>query len=242
MTAVVLALVLSMTATVEAADVEPVRVLLVTGVDHPAHHWRKTASAVREVLEKQGRIEVRIVEDPAFLASDTLFDYDVLFLHFKNYEPLAREDRVRENLINFVTGGKGLVAMHFASGAFEKWPEYESLVGKVWDGVSSHDPKGLFTVKIADQEHPITKGLQNFATDDELYICLKGDRPVDLLATARSTITGKDHPMAFALHCGRGRVFHTALGHDAKAIQTSGTAELLHRGCLWVAARDPSPP
>ncbi|MCP4298948.1 MAG: hypothetical protein GY783_00035, partial [Gammaproteobacteria bacterium] len=72
MTAVVLALVLSMTANAEAADVEPVRVLLVTGVDHPAHHWRKTATAVREVLEKQGRIEVRIVEDPAFLASDTL--------------------------------------------------------------------------------------------------------------------------------------------------------------------------
>ena len=43
------------------------------------------------MLEQDTRLEVRIVEDPEFLASPVLADYDVIFLHFKNYKPLAHE-------------------------------------------------------------------------------------------------------------------------------------------------------
>ena len=40
----------------------PVRVLLVTGVDHPAHHWKETAPALKILLEQDGRCTVRIAE------------------------------------------------------------------------------------------------------------------------------------------------------------------------------------
>ena len=49
--------------------------------------------AVRKVLEEDPRLEVRIVEDPEFLASPVLADYNVICLHFKNYKPLVREAR-----------------------------------------------------------------------------------------------------------------------------------------------------
>jgi uncharacterized protein len=52
---------------------------------------------------------------------------------------------------------------------------------------------------------------------------------------ARSKMTGKDHPMAFVLEYGKGRVFHTPLGHDVRAIELPGVAELIRRGCLWTA-------
>jgi type 1 glutamine amidotransferase len=81
--------------------------------------------------------------------------------------------------------------------------------------------------------------MSDFQADDELYVCLTGTTPVEVLATAHSKITGKDHPMAFVLNYGKGRVFHTTLGHDVRAIETPGTAELLRRGCLWAAGREP---
>jgi len=223
----------------EVADAPPIRVLLVTGVDHGAHDWKTTAPALRDVLQQDKRFEVRIVEDLEFLASREVFDYDLLFLHFKNYKPLANAAQAKENLVKFVKQGKGLVAFHFACGAFEDWPEYEKLIGKVWDRKTGHDRRGPFTVKIVNDQHPITRGMSDFQADDELYICLIGQTPVEVLATARSKITGKDHPMAFVLNFGKGRVFHTPMGLDVKAIQLPGVANLIRRGCLWAAGRQP---
>ena len=213
--------------------VEPIRVLIVTGVDYSGHHWKKTAPIVRNVLEQDKRLEARIVEDIEFLSSEAIFDYDVMLLHFKNYKLPAREKHIRENLVNFVKQGRGLVLLHFACGAFEDWPEFKNLAGMVWDRKTGHDPRGPFTVKIVDHEHPVTHGMKDFQADDELYTCLVGDRPVTMLATARSKVTGKDHPMAFVFDYGKGRVFHTPLGHDVKAIEMPGVAELLRRACLW---------
>ncbi|MGA2617203.1 MAG: ThuA domain-containing protein [Thermoguttaceae bacterium] len=218
---------------------KPVRVLIVTGVDYVGHLWKETAPAVQKVLERNKRIEARIVEDPEFLAAPAVSDYDVIFLHFKNYQPFSREKEIRENLAKLVKQGKGLVAIHLACGAFEDWPEYANLAGKVLDKTSAHDPRGPFQVRIIDKDHPLTCGMQDFQADDELYRCLVDGRPVQLLATARSKITGKDYPMAFAFEYGKGRVFHTPLGHDVRAIEIPGTAELLRRGCLWAAGRKP---
>jgi type 1 glutamine amidotransferase len=102
----------------QKAAPDRVRVLIVTGVDYPGHLWQQTAPAIRKVLEQDKRFEVRIVEDPEFLASPAVADYDVIFLHFKNYQPLKRATQVRENLVNLVKQGKGLAVFHFACGAF----------------------------------------------------------------------------------------------------------------------------
>ena len=94
-------------------------------------------------------------------------------------------------------------------------------------------------VKITKVDHPVTKGMVSFTADDELYIGLTGDRPVKVLASARSKLTGRDHPMAFSFSYGKGRVFHTPLGHDARAIREKGTSELMRRGAAWIAGRNP---
>jgi len=222
----------------EKPTAEHARVLLVTGCDYPGHHWKETGPVLRNVLERDKRIEVRIVEDPEFLATPVIDDYDVIVLHFKNYQDFHREKEVRANLANFVKRGKGLVLLHYACGAFEDWPEFIDLAGKIYDQTKArapHDPRRRFTVHVVQPAHPIARGLADFEADDELYVCLMGDRPVDVLATARSKLTGKDEPMAFVLEYGKGRVFHTPLGHDCRAIEMPGVAELLRRGCLWTA-------
>ena len=159
-----------------------------------------------------------VSEDPDVLATDEDdLKYDVILLHFRNDKPLDEEAKARANLRRFVEEGHGLVLIHFACGAFGDWPGFGELAGMVWDGKNTHDPRGPFDVHIANPRHPITAGLSDFRTDDELYIGLDRRRPVEVLATARSKVTGHDHPMAFAFPVGKGRVFHTPLGHDVKA-------------------------
>lgn len=217
-------------------------VLIVTGIDHPAHNWRQTAPVLAETLRKDARLKVRIVEDPHFLDSSALHRYDVVVVHFMPWQFSIPGKKARANLQKFVKGGKGLFVVHFGCGAFQDWPEFRNLAGRVWDPKArAHDPRGSFRVNITDVPHPITRGLASFETEDELYTCLTGDRPVDMLATARSKVDGKIYPMAFAFNYGKGRVFHNALGHDVKAIRNLGAAELFRRGCAWSAGLPPVP-
>jgi len=221
------------------ADVKPkviVNALIVTGVDHPAHNWRETTPALVKLLEADKRISVRVVEDPHMLDSQALHRYDVIILHFMNWETPSPGWLARENIKNFVSRGRGLVVLHFACGAWQDWSEYVELAGRVWDPkLRPHDPRGKFKVEIVNPNHPITAGMQSFETDDELYTCLSGERPVELLAVARSKVDGLTHPIAFVHRYRYGRIFHCTLGHDAKALSIPQVGELLRRGVLWAA-------
>ena len=87
-------------------------------------------------------------------------------------------------LADFVRGGKGLVALHFACGAFGDWPEYVNLIGRVWDKSKTHDPLGPFRVHVVKKDHPITRGLEDFDITDELYFCLMGKPQIEVLLAA----------------------------------------------------------
>lgn len=231
----------------DAAVAKPAsaRILLVTGDDYPGHLWKQTAPALKELLEKDPRLAVRVVEDPHFLDSSAITNYAAIILHWKNWEVPGPGPAARANLKRFVENGGGLMLTHFACGAwYGEWPEFKNLAGRAWfgqDGGRQHDPRGKFTIEIADPAHPITKGLEPFETDDELYTCLIGDAPIHVLAQARSKADGKEYPMAFVLNYGKGRVFHTTLGHDVKALTNHSVPELLRRGCAWAAGLSPTP-
>lgn len=185
---------------------------------------------MQEELGKDSRLKVEVLKDPYKLDVTDLSRYDVLLLHFMNREKPDPKDQAKESLRRFVHRGGGLVVIHFACGAFQGWPDYASLIGRVYDRTNTHDPRGPFTVNLVNTSHPLTRGMAAaFNTDDELYICLTGDKPIELLATARSKTTKRDHPMGFVHSYGKGRVFLTPLGHDAKALRAPGTAELIRR-------------
>lgn len=214
-----------------------IKVLIVTGQDYPGHLWRETAPVLRKLLEEDARFVVRVLEDPHALDSATLTNYHVVLLHFQNWQQPGPGLTARENLRCYVAEGGGLVSVHFACGAWQgEWPEFAHLIGRVWDPkLRGHDPRGKFTVQIVDGEHPATRGLKDFETDDELYTCLVGDAPIHLLARAKSSVDQREYPMAFARDPGKGRVFLTTLGHDVKAFTNSCVPQLLRQGCAWAA-------
>jgi len=222
------------------------RILLVTGVDYPGHLWRQTAPVLSEALTKDDRLEVFRVDDPQFLDSPSIQNYDVIILHFQNWQRPGPDGNARENLRRFVAGGKGLVLVHFACGAWHsEWPEFENLAGRVWfgsepgPGKRQHDPYGPFRVEIVKPEHLIVAGMTDFDTQDELYTCLIGRHAIETVAQAKSKIDGQYYPMAFVSRCGKGRTFHCILGHDAKALSVPSVQELYRRGCAWAAGLEP---
>jgi uncharacterized protein len=221
---------------------KPLQVLLLTGADYPGHHWRKTTPVLVQALQEDSRAEVRVIEDPHFIDSAALARYHVVVLHYMNWRTPAPGAAARDNLEKFVRGGGGLVLVHFACGAWLDWPQFVQLAGRVWNPkLRGHDPRGTFRVEMARPEHPITKGLASFETDDELYTCLDGTVPIEVLATARSRVDQKEYPMAFVLNVGEGRVFHSPLGHDVKAFGPE-TLELFRRGVAWTAGLPPTLP
>ena len=227
-----------------APTTEKARILLVTGVDYPGHHWRETAPALAAALGKDPRLEVFTVEDPGFLDSAAISKYDLIVLHFQNWQEPGPGERARENLRQFVEGGKGVALVHFACGAwFGEWPEFAKVAGRAWagpgPGVRQHDPFGTFRVEIVKPDGPIQRGLADFDTQDELYTCLTGDQPIEVVAQAKSKVDGKYYPMAFVSRYGKGRTFHCVLGHDAKALSFPGVQELYRRGCAWAAGLAP---
>jgi uncharacterized protein len=224
-------------ATVPAADASAkIKVLLISGDDVGAHAWREMSEATREALVSSGLFEVRVSEDMAILESAAaLKNYDLIF--FTRYNTKGTlSDLGKENLLNYVKGGKGFAVSHLASASFKEWDEFKKLCGRNWVmGTSGHGPRSVFKAKIVDKNSPITKGLSDFDADDELYAKLQGDTPIHVLIEADSDWSKKTEPLAFTLPYGQGLVFHEAFGHDGKAILNPAVKQLIVQGCQWAA-------
>ena len=106
----------------------------------------------------------------------------------------------------------------------------------------AHGPQSEFVVTMRVKDHPITKGLPNFWMHgkDECYSQLRGPAEnMTILATACDTPAlqkaGRHEPMLMVIDYGKGRVFHTTLGHDTPAFECAGFATTFLRGCEWAA-------
>jgi len=106
----------------------------------------------------------------------------------------------------------------------------------------SHGRRTPFQVTVRDAAHPITRGLPPvwMHQGDELYARLRGPGTnMTVLATAFSDPanngSGRDEPQLIALSYGKGRVFHTTMGHDIVALSSVDFVVTLQRGTEWAA-------
>lgn len=106
----------------------------------------------------------------------------------------------------------------------------------------SHGPQHEFQIVIRDPDHPITKGIPRawMHTQDELYQQLRG--PADhmtILATAYADKdfkgTGRHEPMIMTIDYGKGRVYHTPMGHAGNSMECVGFITTFLRGTEWAA-------
>jgi type 1 glutamine amidotransferase len=227
----------------------PIKVLIITG-DH-GHNWKETSPFLKEILTKAG-LKVDVTQTPARdLTPANLARYDVFLLNYKDTKsggPQTRwSEANKQAFANAVRGGKGLLVYHHASSAFVGGSdfdrEFERIIAGGWRKQGNHGKRHVFTVTMRPADHPITRGMPaTFVhTNDELYqnsVMLPGSV---VLATAFSDSkldpknSGKDEPVIWVAHYGKGRVCENVLGHDVAAMQGTGFQTLLIRGVQWCA-------
>lgn len=214
-----------------------IKVLLITGDDVSAHPWREISETTREILVNSKKFDVRICEDPLILESATsLMAYDVIVFTIYSQRIQVIPEQAQENLLNFVKEGKGFFVQHLASASFPMWEEFGKLCGRKWVmGTSGHGPRSVFDAKVNNREHPITAGMENFQTDDELYSKLQGSGEINVLVEAYSDWSKNTEPLVFTLDYGLGRTVHNAFGHDRKALMTPNVQKIIIRGVEWAA-------
>jgi len=179
-----------------------------------------------KLLAANERIRVHVAENYHDL--DAINACDWLLTYTCNLVPESHE---QEALRAFVAGGKKWFALHgtnsilrFLEDGRVDSPELAPvLMETLGSQFIAHPPIQPFKVRNADPEHELVKGIDEFETDDELYLCRIHGQLHTLLDTR---YVGKavgfveedwhedvSHPVYYIKQVGEGEVLYLNLGH-----------------------------
>jgi type 1 glutamine amidotransferase len=203
------------------------------------HQPNPYAEKALEILaRKSGAFEAVISDDPRLLLTDKLSQFDAIVMNnIHEREPFLPDDfakrnkeqkaaalefdrTVKQSILDYVRSGKGLVGIHAATAAFQKWPEYGDMIGGYYGGHISQD----VVIKPEDPDHPVNAcfGRELFRIKDEIYIPREPYSRKNLRVIASLDLSkmedpekrpDKDYPISWVRSYGKGRIFYTTLGH-----------------------------
>ena len=212
----------------------PMKVLMVVGGD--SHDYTGLPIQLAARLTARGDMDVEVTDNLAGLTAESMKPYGVLVFNTCHRPPLTAE--FKQAVLDHVRNGGGLVAVHCSLWSYVDWPEWSRLIGGF---VETHDAFCEYEAVVLDPAHPVTTSVGNrFSIADEPYLVdQRGSDITVLVQTAGvhkdprgGTRTGPE-PQAWIRHEGRGRVFVTTFGHDARAQENEAFMTLLHNGIRW---------
>lgn len=129
------------------------------------------------------------------------------------------------------------------SGPYVYFDDNDKLVEDTSKGPGGHHGKQHeFQIVVRQPDHPIVNDMPRawMHTQDELYDMLRGPaQELEVLATAYASKSiggsGRHEPIVMTVKYGKGRVFHTPLGHADYSMECVGFITTLQRGAEWAA-------
>jgi putative membrane-bound dehydrogenase-like protein len=194
--------------------------------DRGPHRPFERFEQLAPVLAGRG-VELTYTEKSSDLNAEALGKYDALVI-YANATQITKDQE--KALLDYVAGGGGFVPLHCASFCFLNSPEYVTLVGAQFQKHGT----GQFETTVVDPDHPIIQGLEPFRTWDETYVHAKHNTKDRHVLQTRDDQAGSE-PWTWIRTQGKGRVFYTAYGHDARTWGHPGFHDLVERGIRWAA-------
>ncbi|MBR5365021.1 MAG: ThuA domain-containing protein [Clostridia bacterium] len=262
----------------------PIRLhYLIGDVHRGGHDVHRVAANLRVLLREAGGFDLTYVCDtkmtpfsPEPISDVTFAEYfrrgmidgaDVIVFNCGNYRFNTPEEQ--KILTEAVAGGVGFVFLHgdhpcyWAEVGMKPFPEIEKMAMLMWREPTSHGDYGDCHVTIRDHAHPITAGLGDFDTRDELFCRMKNvwGVPAHTLATAYSDKavisrhgqpgTGEEEPVVLVGQYGQGRTVNQVLGHvwpfytmhgmgenTMRSFAPRALRQIFVRSCEWAATGD----
>ena len=202
------------------------------------HEPAECASIYRRWLHEDG-FTVRMATETSAFADPAIHEFSLIV-------PIMTMSKIEkgeaENLTRAVESGVGLAGHHGGmADAFRDAVDYQFMVGGQW---VAHPGNIIdYVVDITKPDDPIVAGIKSFPYHSEQYY-MHVDPSNEVLATTTFTgehapwIDGVVMPVAWKRHHGQGRVFFSALGHQAKEFEVSEMATMLRRGINWAAKQE----
>lgn len=245
---------------------------LVGDVHMGGHDVHRVAKANRKLLEAAGAFEVTVVCDgpglgdvgfDEYLTSGLLSRAQGFLFNCGNYRCNTPEEQ--HLLERAVSGGAGFVFLHgdhpcyWVEAGMKPWAELEKMAMLLWREQTSHGDYGPCHVQLSGED-PITRGLCDFDTQDEVFCGLQNVQGVpctpiawaysdpSILSRYGQPGTGKNEIVAAVGQYGKGRTVNLALGHVWPYYTGHGLAEntllslaptplqqMFVRACEWAA-------
>jgi len=200
--------------------------------------------AMKEIAgENNWKIE--LTEDSCFFTTENLEKFDVIVFLLTLGDIL--DEMGKEALKGFIQSGHGLVTIHTGTITLQEWPWFNQLVGASFVG---HPPFQQGKLIIENKSHPSVKFIEEdeMLWTEEWYSFDRNPRPfVTVLMSvdeasydvddnrwfegARQRMG--DHPLVWYHENEGGRIFQTALGHEAAAYQTEFLRKHIIGAILW---------
>jgi type 1 glutamine amidotransferase len=247
---------LGLTAGVSAAELRPLRALLVCG--GCCHDYPVQKDVLKRGIEARARVIVETVQQggvskesqiPLYANRDWAKGYDVV-IHDECFGAVADTNWISQILAPH-RAGLPAVNLHCAVHSYraapgDLWQEYLGLRSM------KHGKAAPILIRTVENQHPIIRGLgwRNWLTgNEELYNNVKVFPSATVLQ--RGAQGDEDCAITWVNRYGSTRVFSTSLGHFNETVSDERYLDLVTRGVLWACDRldahhlrsiTPSPP
>jgi hypothetical protein len=224
------------------------RVLLIsTGLAHPSVKARSQLSAL---LQTVSGIELR---RSCGLAGFTRLESGRYTAAVLYYHRSHLSQRRLTALSRFVERGGGVLAVHSATASFKEYPDYFRILGGRFAG---HGPVEEIRVHRSESSDRETSGAS--AADGSEAAARSSDAPDCSDLPASFTLRDElyrhrfyggvsvhfraedgeawEEPVVWSRLYGDGKVFYTAFGHTAAALEHPAVQDIIRRGMEWLLA------